>query len=366
MVVIVTEHGNKHASRRRAALPLALAAMFLGAANAHALQVVKPQAPPAPARPGGTTAPAPTGAPKPPTAPAPIARPPTTPPPMLARPPAPLVTIPEVNAVADAPTPEALWEKFIEVSGGRDAFPTTGSRRITSKVSMSGSGGIEGRMETRLRSPPERMFVIANLSGNSEAKYGFDGTHGWTDAPTVGQQRLVDEQETWTFRRDAAIDGLVGHLDRAQRARTLGEATFRGHDTWVVELEGSFGGNATYYFDKSDGFLRGLHTTTVNSKGTNRLEIEVVEYATFGKAKLPSKSIYRSLMQEMVVTVVDVSTDEIPESELEPTPAIKALIERKSRESAGGGKPGAEGGAGGAGARPNDRAEPAAEPRPAP
>lgn len=258
------------------------------------------------------TKPAPPTAPKPPAAPR--------------MPAAGGAAAPKVTAVDDAPTPKAIWAKFVEATGGEAAIQREGSRSSKGRMLIP-AAGIEGTMETLVRSP-NLLLVRTNIPNIGEMLQGYDGAHGWSVDP-MGGPRLIEGDELEPLLRSADIAGPAMYLERAKSSKTLGHADFRGRDTWVVELEGLFSSPTTFYFDRADGLMRGMRTTAKGPMGNIPVEVEMAEYKQFGAAKFPSKSISRMMMQEITFTVDETNDAEIPLSVFEAPAEIKALIAAK-------------------------------------
>lgn len=239
---------------------------------------------------------------------------------------------PVVTPVPDAPTPRELWDRYIEACGGKDAIRGSGSRRTKGTIHIP-AAGMKGTVETFAKSP-DKVLVKTTLGQFGEMQQAFDGTIGWANDSMSGA-RLLEGAELDAFRRDAAYDGPFGYIEAAREAKTLGSATFNGIDCWVVELKEVMGGDLTCYFDKTEHLLRGMRTTSETPMGKMPVEMVLTDYATFGGAKYPSRTLTRVMMQEFNSTVDEVSWDEIDDSVFTPPPSVQALINsRKGGASA--------------------------------
>lgn len=320
-----TNRPRTHSSLRRPALA-SLAAALSVAALAHG-QTKPASPPPDPAKkiPLATPkAPPPKDAPAVPAAPGAPAAP--------AMPAAPAGGAPAVTPVPNAPEPKVLWEKFIEACGGREAIHGGGSRRAKGRLEIP-AAGMSGTVETFAKAP-DRMLVKTTMGQFGVIEQGFDGTNAWANDQMTGP-RLLEGPELDSFRRDASYDGPFGYLEKARSASTLGKATFADKECWVVELKETIGGDLTCYLDANDGLLRGMRMVSETQMGKIPVEMVVAEYATFGKVKVPSKSLTRVMMQEFTSTIDEVSWEPIPDSMFEPPAAVKTLIEAKKNAPAG-------------------------------
>ncbi|MBM4113915.1 MAG: hypothetical protein FJ253_11205 [Phycisphaerae bacterium] len=224
---------------------------------------------------------------------------------------------PVVTEVPGAPEPRVLWDKFIDACGGKDSMRGGGSRRTKGTILVP-AVGMKGSIETFAKAP-NRMLVKTTMGDFGTMEQCFDGTNAWAIDAMSGP-RLLEGQELESFKRDALYEGPFGYLDQARSAKTLGKATFADKECWVVELKETVGGDLTCYLDASEGFLRGMRMIADTQMGPMPVEMQVVEYGTFGSTRIPSKLLTRVMMQEFTSTTDEVTWEEIPDATFEPPP----------------------------------------------
>jgi hypothetical protein len=145
------------------------------------------------------------------------------------------------------PSVSEILDKYLEVSGGRDALEKITSRVATGTVELT-SLGVKGTVEFVERAP-NQSSVIINAPGLGIMQRTFDGRRAWLQDPVQGIIRfnglgLEIIKEGAVFNKPAKLKELF------PSAVLIGKEKLGGKDVYVVRM-----GFEKWYFDAEDGLL---------------------------------------------------------------------------------------------------------------
>lgn len=189
----------------------------------------KPASTPAPSP---SPAPAPTPAPAPPPGPAPAASPAGTEP-------------------AALPAAEALLERFVAATGGRERHARLGARLSTGEVEAVGQ--IRGTVTIHQKAPGQ-MIVRTVLAQLGTIEQTTDGVRAWEKTATR-PPRLLEGTELAAFRRQAAMHWAMEPGALYREMRTIGRSRLADRSLLDVRLVASDGSVMVASFDEQTGLL---------------------------------------------------------------------------------------------------------------
>jgi hypothetical protein len=155
--------------------------------------------------------------------------------------------IADSTRVESMPSVSEILDKYLEVSGGRDALEKITSRVATGTVELT-SLGVKGTVEFVERAP-NQSSVIINAPGLGIMQRTFDGRRAWLQDPVQGIIRfnglgLEIIKEGAVFNKPAKLKELF------PSAVLIGKEKLGGKDVYVVRM-----GFEKWYFDAEDGLL---------------------------------------------------------------------------------------------------------------
>lgn len=221
------------------------------------------------------------------------------------------------------PTPQALIARHDSLVGGRAAFETHQSVRLTGTFGVP-MVGLEGPLEI-LKIRPDRFLLRATLGPLGEILSGFDGRTGWSVQPGQGP-RVMTGPEAAMLATQADFFADLHDLAQFSAVESLSDTTFEGRAVLPVRLVRSTGETVTEYFDRETGLSAGSRVVVQGPQGEMEVIGVLADYRRFGAVQIPTRRIQRTAMLETVLTIRELVFDGVGPADVAPPPAVQALI----------------------------------------
>lgn len=189
-----------------------------------------------------------------------------TAPPRFTPPAAEAAAPPRRRGPGDAPSAQAIFDKYVQALGGASALAAIHSEIITASHVTAGSSVDE----TVTRAGAN--FIV---SDGAESKSGYSDGAYFTWNPRFGKGEAEGEALT-QLRADAGMYPAAGA--ELSRARVFGPVNQDKQSVYVVIVPGENGANTRYTFDATSGLLLRLNTGTATFIGPLPLEIDYSDY----------------------------------------------------------------------------------------
>jgi len=154
-------------------------------------------------------------------------------------------------AAADLPSGESLMQKYIDRSGGADAYAKAKNVAMSGVVQMPAQN-ISGTVE--IYEEGEKSYTGMEFAGIGKIEEGYDGKNGWQNSVLQGP-RLLEGDELVSAKRAAQLSVLTSWHDIYKSAETTGSEDIDGKPAWKVTMTPKEGMPETFYFDKDSGML---------------------------------------------------------------------------------------------------------------
>lgn len=189
---------------------------------------------------------------------------------------------------AAAETAEEVIEMSIKAQGGRDALLAVKSVKRTGEVFVDGQfGQMEGTAE-EIAIPWKKAYQSMDL-GVFQQESGFNGEVAWQSG--MGGIQEIEGEQAAQIKRGIALNPFMGLLDAGAKAELLDNETIEDVEYFVVEMTPAEEGGTPVriYVNKESGLIERTSLTTENPMfGEVEIVVETVDYAEFGKVKLPT------------------------------------------------------------------------------
>jgi len=207
-------------------------------------------------------------------------------------------------APAPALTAERVLDRYVEVTGGRDAYAKHKSIAIKGTIEVL-KFGVTGTMET-YSVAPNRLSATIVLSNYGTTRQVYDGTHAWSSDPLNGTRELSGT-ELATIKRQAAFNADVNWRELWKSAELVGTQNVGDRPANVVKLTPKDGeGNPqTNFYDAETGLLVRTETVVDTPAATLPVVVLFSDYRPVGGIKIP----FVSEQQLPTVTLKAVSTE---------------------------------------------------------
>jgi len=235
---------------------------------------------------------------------------------------------------ADEPLPkaEAILDRFVEVTGGKDAYEKRKSEIAVGTVEFV-SQGVKGAM-TRYAADPDQTYTVLDIEGVGKIEMGASGGVAWEKSAILGPRVLSGEEKAQALR-EGTLNAELNWRKLYSKAETAGVETIDGEECYVVVMTPKEGRPETTYYQKKTGFAVRTNTTLVSQMGEIPVEVIIGNYRKFGALLEAAKVTQKAAGQEVtrVITSVKVN-EEIPASRFDPPAEIKALLGKSAAPAA--------------------------------
>jgi len=235
--------------------------------------------------------------------------------------------LPQGGAQDPLPKGEAIMDRYVAVTGGREAYEKrrTEVRTITMEVK-----GKDLRFAvTVYRAQPNKGYSISDIPGMGKVEEGTDGEVAWGLTSARG---AVIKQGT---ERDMALYGAVMNVDVRWReffptAETAGTENIDGRTCYKLLLTATDGNQHTRYYEKETGFLAKVVLKVTTPQGQFPVELLLYDYRPAGGVVQSHRSVKVLPGQEIESKLEKLETNvEIDPSRFALPEAVKALIEKQ-------------------------------------
>lgn len=231
--------------------------------------------------------------------------------------------------------PEAskLLERYVEVTGGKEAYEKVKSRITEATLELS---AMQMKFPMTIYQN-DKMFIRTDMDlgamGGGQSQ-GLTNGVGWEISPMTGV-RVLTGDELESLQRNAHLHPELEWRKMYSSAKTVGEETVNGKATYKVELMPK-GKNPTptyQYFDQESGLLvRTVSTEPGQNGGKMKLTSDLTEWKEHDGIKFPAKTKVMMETQELVLSVGKIRHNvEIPADKLEVPSQIQELLERQKK-----------------------------------
>src|ERR1700722_14746243 len=152
---------------------------------------------------------------------------------------------------ADTPSGESLLQRYIDKSGGAQAYANAKNMSMSGTVEMTG-GNISGTVT--IFEEGTKSYTAMDFPGIGKVEEGFDGETAWEDSALEGP-RILEGDEKAAAKRAATLALITSWRKVYKDAHTAGEADVEGKPAWKVEMTPREGKPETFFFDKESSLL---------------------------------------------------------------------------------------------------------------
>ena len=220
-------------------------------------------------------------------------------------------------------------EKSIEAVGGRELMESAEYVYFKGGISIP-AAGITGSIETFIHAP-DKLFVLVNIPMIGEQKQGINGDVAWSSDPMSGP-RLLPEAEAKALREETDPSSRLDYKEDHQVIEYVGEVDFDGQKAHKVRLVDNDDNQSFEYYSVEHGWMIGNEAKVPSPMGDLQMTSYLREYKEMAGVMQPTKTVQKAGPQEFVITISDVSYDEIDASKFELPDAVKALVKAQKKD----------------------------------
>lgn len=221
------------------------------------------------------------------------------------------------------PTPDEIFDKYIQVTGGKQAYDQV-KTQITKGTLEFTAQGVKGTVTT-WKEAPNNYISSLQIGGIGDIEMGVSNGVAWEKSAILGP-RIKTGTERAEAIREATLNATLHWKELFTKATVEGVEKVDGEDCYKLVLQPKEGKPMTQYYQKKSGLAVKVMTVVSNQMGEVPVTITVSDYKNFGGVWMPAKTSQKAAGQEFTVTIDSVETNpEIPASRFALPAEIKAL-----------------------------------------
>jgi hypothetical protein len=229
-------------------------------------------------------------------------------------------------AAADMPSGESLLERYIEKSGGTEAYAKAKNMSASGTVEMAGRN-ISGTVT--IFEEGQKSYTAMDFPGIGKVEEGFDGETAWEDSALEGP-RILEGDEKAAAKRAATLALITSWREVYKDARTAGEADVEGRPAWKVEMTPKEGKPETFFFDKDSGLLVRISAVLSTAMGEIPTEATMSDFRVVNGILTPFTQTEKAMSQNIVMRFDKIAYNaDIPGARFNLPDAVKAKRDRK-------------------------------------
>src|SRR5579863_8810110 len=208
-----------------------------------------------------------------------------------------LIVSATLAAAADPPSGESLLDRYIERSGGSEAYAKAKNMAMSGTVEMQGRN-IAGTVT--IFEEGEKSYTAMDFPGIGKVEEGYDGDTAWEDSALEGP-RILEGDEKASAKRAATLALITSWRKVYTEARTSGEADVDGKPAWKVEMVPKEGKPETFFFDRDSGLLVRISAVLSTALGDIATEATMSDFRPIDGILTPFAITEKAMSQNIVM-----------------------------------------------------------------
>ena len=216
-----------------------------------------------------------------------------------------LLAVPSVQA----PTADAIIEKYLKALGGTDALSKLTSRRVTGTVAFSTNGvELTGPYEVSAKAPNKVRVLIkldmtpVGMADTMTIEQKFDGVNAITLNSLQGNTPITGNQLEH-MKNNAFPSPLLAYKTNGMKFEVLPKEQVAGKDAIVMVATPKSGPPSKLYFDPDTGLLVRSIVRLNSDQGEIEQTSEPSDYRTVDGVKVPFTIVNTSPMQQVTIKI---------------------------------------------------------------
>ena len=228
--------------------------------------------------------------------------------------------------------PEAILDKYIEVTGGRAAYEKIKTEIATGTLEIT-SIGLSGTLTIYQAAPDKSYTMIEFAGGVGKAEEGSNGQVAWAVNGMQGARIKEGDERSSALRRDA-LGADVRWRDFYKKAELAGTEDVNGKACYKVVLTPNEGAAETRYYDKTSNLLVKVIMPVPSPEGAMTAEMGLSDYRDEGGILTPHTVSQKVPGADILVKIESVKHNaEIPAGRFDLPAEIKALTTDKKTDA---------------------------------
>jgi hypothetical protein len=236
-----------------------------------------------------------------------------------------------VALAADDAFPEAekILDRYVEVTGGKEAYAKHKSEIETGTLEYPAQG-LKAKI-TRYAAEPDHYLASVEITGIGKMDTGVTDGVAWDNSLVLGA-RIKSADEKALALREATFNATLQWRKLFPKVETTGLETVDGEACYRVLLTPAEGRAETRFFSRESGLLLKATTVAVTQMGEVPVEMWFSGYKEFNGVRTPSVITQKAAGQEFTITIESVRVnEEIPAGRFAFPPEIRTILDKPAK-----------------------------------
>jgi hypothetical protein len=233
-----------------------------------------------------------------------------------------ILSLAQSASAQSLPPAAELTAAFVDAIGGRDAVLRNKASLATGTFEMP-AAGLKAEIVV-VTEAPDRMGSRIVIPGLGEMRTGYDGETGWSLDPMSGA-RIMQGAELDAIREQSLALAAVRDPSLFKSMETVERVEVAGKSCYKVKLVWNSGRETHDCYDVDNRLLVATWGQTESPMGKVDVMTRVEEYGEFGGIRMPTKTVQEMMGMQQILTIANVSYEDVDTSLIEPPAEIKAL-----------------------------------------
>jgi hypothetical protein len=231
----------------------------------------------------------------------------------------------------ELPKAETILDRYIEVTGGKQAYQNRKSEMATGTVDFAAQG-IKGTL-MRYAAEPDKSYAVVDIEGIGKIETGTGNGIAW-EKSLISGPRVVSGDEKAQALRENLFNADFNWRKLYPKVETSGIETVDGEECYKLILTPAEGHPQTAYYQKKSGLVVKMTTILVSSMGDIPVEAVMSNYKEFGGILMPTKITQKAAGQEVSRTIQSLKINqEFAPDRFDPPAEIKALLNKAASKN---------------------------------
>jgi hypothetical protein len=219
------------------------------------------------------------------------------------------------------PTVESVLERYVEVTGGREALLRHKSMTVHGRYQEP---AVKLDVQTVTYTGAGKLLQVAVLPVG-KAMSGYDGQTAW-DLDSHGNVTIHEGDVVRSIARDADMYYHLHVMRYFRSMEVVDVRPFSGRPCYHLKGINNWGRQNEQFYDKETGLLLGYAFNTAWRGGNGDATATFEDYRDFGGVRMATKTTSRDGDSLSVVTITSVTYDDVPDSVFVMPEAVRAKL----------------------------------------
>jgi len=224
------------------------------------------------------------------------------------------------------PSAESVLDRYVQVTGGRQAYEKRKAEIAHGTVEFSALG-IKGSM-TRYAAEPDKYYYTVDIEGLGKMETGVNGPIAWENTALLGP-RLKSGVERAEAIREGNLNSTLNWRKLYPKVETTGIETIDGEECYKVVMTPVEGQPLIGFYQKKSGLQVKLTTVASSQMGDIPVELIASGYKDFGGILEPARVTQKAGPAEFTIILESVEVNPVIPAEKFALPAeVRKLADK--------------------------------------